>query len=195
MQRFGVFIAAIFVIGGGSAQSQGIQYTEQAIGSGSLGTTSFTNATVIITFNGDIANVINPSSGVFINRVGSSTLTVSGIGTTTFTNQLQVFSAQNGSSAGGISDQPSGADILDTSSGAFSTYDLKTAFGPTTGRSLFNSDTSYGTSLGNFILNSASDSTFTAAGSGGASTPEPGNIGMLAGMGIAGSVFLKRRRK
>src|SRR5438874_1837668 len=64
-----------------------ITYTDQVIGSGKLGATTFTDALVTVTFTGDTSNVI-PGSGFvdFIITVGTATVNVQGVGTATLIN-------------------------------------------------------------------------------------------------------------
>jgi hypothetical protein len=116
-----------------------ITYTMQFIGTGSLGGSSFSQATVTLTMNNNTAN-IDTSSGIpEVN--GTATVSVSGIngGTpATFTDTIQVYTSTS-SSLGPIVgfydasvNPPFGLDIVDEASTAFLTYDL-TAIAPTMG--------------------------------------------------------------
>ena len=91
---------------------------------------------------------------------------MSGIGTARFTDSITVFSNPvggfDGRGAAGIEDFTISRNILDTGSPAFRTYDLKTAIGPITGQALFNGGSQFPTTLGDFRLDNAVESTFTA---------------------------------
>ena len=88
MKRWAFLAAVACLCGcalGGTGRAESITYTEQATASGSLGSTSFTNALVTLTFAGDTANVTQIGQGEFANSTGTATVTVAGIGTATFT--------------------------------------------------------------------------------------------------------------
>jgi hypothetical protein len=143
-----------------------ITYTVTAIGTGSLGGSSFTNAAVTVTLTGDTAGVTHPFGSTF-NNFGPATVNVAGIGTGTFTNSMIVFCSQTGGPGGigaaGIEDNVLFLDILDTANAAFASYECATAIGPVTGPALFNGGSAFPTSLGDFILTDVGNSTFTAA--------------------------------
>jgi hypothetical protein len=187
-----VVLAALAVLlsGARQARADGITYTESDLASGVIGTTSFTNAPVTITFAGDTLNVTG-STGLFLNNVGTAAVTIDGIGTFLFTDSLQVFDSQLAAVAG-INDITVG-DILDTiDSSTFGTYDLTTATGPITGTALFNLDTNYGTSGGALTFNFMdANSTFTATTT--TPVPEPSSL-LLLGVAIAGLVMVRYRR-
>jgi hypothetical protein len=138
-RRFGMVAAALtFMIATATARADLITYTEQAVGSGGLGGTAYTNALVTITFTGDTANVTG-GSGFFINTVGTTTVTVAGLGLATFTDTMGAFDNQTFNPAFvGIGDLTQGASVLDTdSSAAWLTYDLKSAIGRSRARHSF----------------------------------------------------------
>ena len=115
----------------GRVEAETITYMESTVASGTLGLQSFTDAMVALTFVGDTTNVTNPSPLLYVNSVGTATVTVAGIGTATFTDPIQVFDDQT--YAAGFTDVTINGDILDQAGGFQVTYDLKTAIGPVTG--------------------------------------------------------------
>ena len=151
----------------GTANATLMTYSVQAIGTGRLGGSNFTDALVTVTFTGDTEDVqlVGSVFVIFVNRA-PVTVNVTGIGTATFTNSITVFSNPfggfDGKGAAGIEDFKIQGNILDTGSSAFRFYDLKTAFGPVTGQALFNAGIQFPTTLGSFRLDRAGDSTFTA---------------------------------
>lgn len=172
--KTGILAALCCVMAG----AEPITYTEQQTGSGSLGSTSFTNALVTIVLTGD-TTAITGGSGFFSDVGTSATVTVSGIGTANFTDPMQVFDNQS-TPAAGICDKALGCeDVLDTVNSAFSAYTLAAAIGPLSGNPLGNPFQSFPTTLGAFILTSSDDatnpSTFIAT-----PVPEPESLSLLS---------------
>ena len=168
-------------------------YTESSMASGSLGSTSFSNALVTINLLGNTSTVLTVSPGIFEDS-GAATVTVQGIGTATFTDSLVVFDNDHVVQfcpCVGIFDSTLLLDVLDTRNSAFGTYGLTTNIGPITGSSLFNPGKSFATTDGKFVLSSSStgNSTFTAT----TAAPEPSSL-LLLGVGFAG-LFCARRKK
>ena len=148
-----------------------ITYTEQAVATGSLGGTGFSDAAVALTFVGDTSNVFL-DSGIWRNEIGTATVTVTGIGTATFTESMEVFD-NGGAMAVGVAN-PS-ASALDTFNPLLSAYDLQSAIGPLSGQSFIRPDITFSTNLGGFNLQIAGDSTFTAT-----TVPEPSSLAMAS---------------
>ena len=162
-----------------------------AIATGSLGASSFVNSLVTLTAVGDTSNVLSGTSSELF--VAAVSINIAALGTTaSLTGTADVFSCdvRGFSSTVGITDD-SGvvADILDTVSGAFSTYGLTTSIGLVTGSSIINPPNSFGTNLGLFQISSAGNATFTAM-----VAPEPDTV-VLLGFGLTGLTALVRRKR
>jgi len=192
-----VVALTIMLCGAWPAKAMIITYTDQATGSGMLGTTAFTGALVTVTLTGDTTNVVSVSS-TYANPVGTATVSVSGIGTGTFSNQMQAFVNQTSSPAAvGISQVitiPFGVSVLDTLNAAFSTYDLTTSIGPISGSPFINSGTTFDTTLGSFSLTSVGNSTFTATTRTTSAVPVPSTM-LLLGSGLIGLAGWRRKFK
>ena len=133
----------------------------------------------------------NSVSGIFCTPNGTASFSIQGIGVGTFTDPFNVFVNQGVAVAGFTDDAIE--DILDLSSSAFSTYDLKSAIGPVN-TSYFFVDTgvALGSNLGDVIIDSVSGTpTFTATT--GVTTPEPASA-LLFGSGLVGIAAMLRRK-
>lgn len=176
------------------ARADLITYTEEVTATGSLGTIDFRNALVTISFTGGIANVTNPSAGIFDNFPGVATLSIAGIaGTATFTDKIGAFSNQSLNLAG-ISDFTSNLLILDTDTRAFRGYGLTTDIGPVRGRANSNDGFAFGTNMGDFVFTRTGRmSTFSAALT---PVPEPVSYGFVgAGMILLGIYGYQSRKR
>jgi hypothetical protein len=167
-------------------------YTEQATGNGSLGSNTFTDTLVTITFFGDTTNVTGDFlAGDYLNTVGSAMVTVAGLGTATFTDLVIAFDVQSVSEAG-IYDGTVSNEILDTLNSTFNTYNLTTAIGPISGTANVPVPTlSFATNMGAFAWTSiGTTSTFTAG-----PVPEPLTSGLtLGGLAIIATCARRNRR-
>jgi hypothetical protein len=180
MKRLLVFVAVLTLLLTGVKQAQAIDLTYSVVGTGtgSLGATNFTNALVTVSFTGNTVDVMG-SGGFFSNTVGTATVTVTGIGTATFTDAMEAFVNQ-GMIAAGVVDLTLSGSVFDTFNAAFATYDLRTPLGPLSGAPFIRPDLTFPTTLGGFHLASiAGNSTFTAAAPAG-TVPEPAGCALLA---------------
>ena len=180
----------------GQAKAAFITYTETVTGTGTLGSSRFNDALITLTTTADSNNVTFDSSRGLYQVVGTSgSVTIAGVGSTTFSSNLIVFSnTTNG--AAGIEGLPAGgkiySDILDTINTVFKTYDLKGQIGPITGSPFGNSSVPYATNIGSLVISSmSSNATFTASS---AAVPEPSSLAMCGLAGLVGLAYTRARR-
>jgi hypothetical protein len=156
-----------------------------------MGGQGFTNASFTITSTADTAQITNPFPGIISVPNLTATVTVSGLGTGTFTNETTTVDNQVFMRVG-ISDLGLGLAILFIDNAAFGSYDLTSSIGPLTGPTAINSGQLFPTTAGNFSLTSVPSATFQATLQG---LPEPASFTLL-GIGIAGMAgYAWRRRK
>jgi hypothetical protein len=186
-----VFLSIALWIAGEPAHASAIIYTEQAVASGSLGSVPFSRTLVTLVFTGDTANVMSSlnisGDTVFSNFVGIATVTVSGIGSATFTENVGVLNVQlgNGSGVAGFARPGVGPTLLEINDPALSTYALDTPIGPITSQAECTISTGFdacfpaNTDLGFFFLDvpgPGDSATFTAT----ADVPESSSVLLLA---------------
>jgi PEP-CTERM motif len=163
-----------------------ITYIEQATASGTIGTLTFTDALLSLTFTGSTTNVTG-GAGFFSIDATDTVLNIGGIGLSTVTDSgLFVFVNQDFATpvAGFASAQGS---ILDTMDSAFGTYGLTTSIGPITDGNFIRPDLIFATTLGGLDITSAGNSTFRAFITA-SPVPEPSSLGVLLfalGLGVA----------
>ncbi len=114
----------------GSAFAATITFTHTGIGSGTIGSTSFTNAVFTITDVGDTADRVCIADVCDIDDI-SAWISISGVGTFGFITPTRTF-VNNTNAAVGFS-RSSGSDLFDTWNPAFTTWDMLSAIGPITG--------------------------------------------------------------
>ncbi len=205
MKRLVLTIAAVALFGlVVQVQAAPITYTLTTTASGTLGTSSFTNATVTITLTGDTSGITagtGSETGYDFNS-GIATVNISGVGTATLTDSIEIASTFDTLFDGVygvlISDNTTGTGILLQEGAVFDGYGLG-PFGPVTGTGGVASGSSmtpiFPTTAGNLtwaIGQPLGTSTFTAspaitAVENAASNITPG----LPNAGIAqGSIFI-----
>ncbi len=182
-------VSAGFLVSAPARSGAGtITYTETVDATGTLGSSSFTDALVTLTFVGDTANVTNPSSGIYRNPMGTATVTVNGMtATLSGASGLDVFVNQTDDTAG----IETFATILTVTDSALASYDLTGSIGPLTGTAGGSTGSHFPTSGGDLVIASfTSTATFQAIVS--ASVPEPAGL-LLMGLGIAGLAAIRLR--
>lgn len=167
------------------AKADGIVVTDTTTGSGSLDGTVFINALVTLTLVGDTTNVTGTT---IFELPGTATVSVGGVGSDTFTDNVQVVVNQTFMD-GGFSDFTNPTAIIFTRNPAFVTYSLTSSIGPLSGSSALGLPSVDNTVHGTFNLKSAGTSTFTAT----VATPEPSSLLML-GISLLALVGLSWRR-
>ncbi len=186
-----ISIALLFVaiIGAPASHAGSITYKVSDTATGIIGDTTFAGALVTITLVGNTSNVTTFLPGV-LGNVGTGTVTISGIGTFSFTDTVASF-VDPGSSIAGILDFTlEGEPILGTENSAFGTYGLTTAIGPLTGGSFALAEAATTGGLLSFSEVGA-DSTFTAT-TGTTTTPEPSSL-LLFGTSLLGLAPFRRK--
>lgn len=166
------------LLGCGSSGNTKMNYTFAGAASGSLGSTSFNNATFTLTMTADtraVTSSTNPCavpSGVCQLFLVPATTTIFSLPqqnqAATFTTTAEIFVNQTFPAVGLQRSGTQTSDMLDIQDQAFATYDLKSSIGPVTSSSAvvaqFNCN--YGcveTSMGVLTINSVSNLTFASS--------------------------------
>jgi len=195
----------VFILAGAlaalPAMAATITFTISATGSGSLGSTSFTDQIVTFTEVTDTADITNPCLGSIYNypcapNQAGNTVTIGGIaGTQTISGDTFFF--DNAINLVGISDAFYQTYLSAEGTADGTTYGMTTAFGPESAGYYTVGSSTLATSGGTLSLTSFSgDATFSAVlGSSTSAVPEPGSLGMALVAGIPLAVGLLRRRK
>jgi hypothetical protein len=194
MKRLAVLAVVCGCALAGPGRAGPITYTEQFTASGSLGSQTFSNATVTITGTGDTANAFTtPGIGAF-NQLSAATVTVSGIGSATFVDTIEAGAQTSFQPAlAGFSD--GGYDVILTSNDAFASYDMTTAITSTSGAAVGTTGQAYDTDHGSLPFTSfGATSSFEATLGTPTAAPEPASLTHLA-VGAAGLLGYGWRRQ
>ena len=183
------------------AMASTITFTIYATGSGSLGSTSFTDQIVTFTEVTDTSDITNPCLGSIYdypcapNQAGN-TVTIGGIaGTQTISGDTFFF--DNAINLVGISDAFFQTYLSAEGTADGATYGMTTAFGPESAGYYTVGASTLATSGGTLSLTSFSgNATFWAVlGSPTSAAPEPGSLGLALVAVIPLAAGLLRRRK
>lgn len=173
-----------------SVKSAPISYIFKGTATGTLNGTPFSTAAMIITAQGDTANVFTESDGRFFNVMLATSITITGVGSGTIDSEY-VFDNPTGQKVGfGVTTIPNCCDIIQQVNGVYGSYDLKSAIGPIAApANLSLADwVDVPTSLGLMTVTDMSENSFQAV-----VVPEPCTFPVLA-MGLAGLGALRLRR-
>jgi len=178
-----------------TAQASPAIYTLSGTGTGSLGAIPFSDAAFTITSTADTANIEIGPPGVWLVPDLTATVSVSGIGSATFTIPTEnIINFEVG--VAGIT-APDQSIILSIQNTAFISnnqnllqgYDLSSSVSPVTGTTSTPFNVEFETTAGAFSLSFVSSVTYQAD-----IVPEP-SIYALLGMGVIGFALSGRRHK
>lgn len=186
---------AAAVFGVGQAQAAEMIFTETTTASGSLNGVTFTNALVTFSGSADTSGVYSPFAGAYRIDNISLSVTVQGLGTAHFTDDMFVVSNQTNHFVGFGDVTYSYDGLLVTGQVANAGYDLSTPFGPVTGKAVTGLPEPYATDQGVFGISyrppGSGTATFQATL---APVPEPSTwLLMTGGLAALGAVLRRGR--
>ena len=191
VRRLSIAASTLLVLAGGLAKADLITYTETDTVSGTLGTTTFTNAFITITVTADTASVAVGSGFDTVSPL-SNRFTIAGVGTYSFTSST-LFMFSNETGYVGLADSP--GSILDTYSPVLNNYQLTTAIGPVSGSDFIGTGTAYvfPTTGGDLhFSDSLNQATFEATL---AAVPEPSTLTLAGIASVLTLAFARARRR
>lgn len=173
-----------------TAQATLITYKLSGVGTGTLGSSSFTAAPFTITATADTDDITLSSPGVYRVFTLTDEILIMGLAPASFIGRTIVVDNQNIERAG-FSDQSANRSVFFVINSQFSSYDLSTSIGPESGTSSGNVFTNFVTTAG---LLSFYPATFGTTASFEAITVIPEPTTAFFGAGLIGVVGLTRRR-
>ena len=144
----------------GIACANPLTITITGAGSGTLGSTRFTNVTFKFVMTGDTGMLVNPTccpNDIETAQGSPTTFSITGIGSGTLMDTQVVFIDPSGTA--GLAHANDG-DMIDLDNAAFAGYQLNKSLGPVTGTP-FIGGAAFNTSAGVLMVSSASTVTFT----------------------------------
>lgn len=197
--RFTLLMLTLLVLHAPSAFADPVTFTHQGVGSGSIGGTSFTNASFTITAVGNTLNVQSFGVGVFIDH-DSAMISITGVGTFLFTTGTRTFVNNTAEIVGFSRAGIDGGDLFDGPiNPQFATWDMLSSIGPIAGTANFLQWVNpqlpaVFTNGGQLIFNDGpSPAIFTATVAPG-EIPEPATLTLL-GLGFGGASIVRRFRR
>ena len=176
------------------AMAQVITFTISATGSGTVGTTAFSDATITFTQVTNTSAIVDPcmTYSYPCAPVATNKVTISGVGTETLSAGSYFF--DNGINVAGITNAPN-YTYLGGENSSLATYNMKSNFAPTAFPIYSTGVSNLSTSGGALDITwGDGDATFKAA-LGSSPTPEPATFGlMLTGAGLLGLLMVTRKR-
>jgi len=187
--------AALLLLGAGLLQGNAVTYTFSGSGTGSLGTTDFTNANFVVTLDGDTSEVaIQPPLGSIPGIIGLPVdIDITGVGTVNFTGTTFIFTYSEtvgfGEDNSGLTPPP--GNLIQITAANLSGYGLTSDIISSGGNTVLGQFVNAATSGGSLTFTSMSTVTFNANVS---SIPEPSAVALVGGA-MAVLTLLKRMRK
>jgi hypothetical protein len=174
----------------GTARAEGITFTFDATGSGSLSGVEFNDAAFTITTASDTVNIVNCGSGVFSLDSGSADVAITGFDTVTILTPTRVFDNNSVSALGFSMASCRGGDFLDIRNDAFASYVLDGPLGPIFDPEPFAASIFVQTTGGTLSVIDAHDVTFNAftACGGGAPIPQASLSSLSSNAGLRGFI-------
>jgi hypothetical protein len=168
-----------------------ITVTISFTGTGTVGASPFTNASVLITGTGDTIANTGCGAGCFFMHPATTTIAIAGFSLASVTDS-NTFGDNQGAGSAYFSTT---TDELIMPNVAFATYNLTTSLGPLNPAINPSNWATIGVHTNQGIINvsSASNATYQAVVSGGATAPEPGSVALMLG-GLAAIAAITRLR-
>jgi hypothetical protein len=189
-RRFVLAVAVLGLAAGGAGRARAdiVTFNYTVTASGVFGTSTFTDALVTLTQVADTDDVTS-DSGIYFLTPETSTVSVAGLGTATFTGPTFDASIPGGL-VGLFSGTTAGPAILVVNNAAFAGYDLQGAIGPLSGGATINPGSAFATSSGDFVFGSTSGLATVQVTLGTTAVPEASTLAMgglvaLVGLGVA----------
>jgi hypothetical protein len=198
MARRFVLAAAVLALvagGAGGVRADIVTFTYTVTASGSLGSTSYTDALVTLTQTADTAAAFTLSSDIIAVPALTSTVDVAGIGTATFTGPTFDAAVSTIGLVGLFSGTNSGPTILAVTNPALAGYNLQGAIGPISGPATINPGLAFATSSGDFVFGSTSGLATVQVTLGTTAVPEASTLTMMGVVALVGLGVARRRKR
>ena len=187
-------VTLLVIVWSCAAFATSIGFTETITATGTIGSTSFSDANMTIRGFGSEARVVHLGGNLYSLDLSYVTITIQGVGTFRITTPTRFFA--NGVVVGFSHAGANGDDLID-GPGISQVWDMKTSLGPITGGGEISDwDQSVVMSSGGRIVLNDDGFPMTFSATVGAQAPEPATICLfVTGLGGIGTKFLLRRRR